>query len=216
MTVNEMIPAFEAILFASGEPVETERFCEQFEIDMETAENVMDMLADRLDKSGSAVKVLRLGACYQLATRKEFGDTIRTALDLRRKTPLSQAALEVLAVIAYNQPVTRAYIDTVRGVDSSYSVSNLLERGLIEAKGRLDAPGRPMLYGTSTNFLRCFGLTSLGDLPGVNSEEAAEMLKRMEEQLSSQMPDKNQLTLDESIELALIKSDSEATDEATE
>ena len=95
MTVNEMIPAFEAILFASGEPVETERFCEQFEIDMETAENVMDMLADRLDKSGSAVKVLRLGACYQLATRKEFGDTIRTALDLRRKTPLSQAALEV-------------------------------------------------------------------------------------------------------------------------
>lgn len=189
MTVNEMIPAFEAILFASGEPVETERFCEQFEIDMETAENVMDMLADRLDKAGSAVKVLRLGACYQLATRKEFGDTIRTALDLRRKTPLSQAALEVLAVIAYNQPVTRAYIEQVRGVDCSGVVSTLIERGLLEEKGRLELPGRPLLYGTTANFLRCFSLNSLEELPDVPLDETAEDASGQLKMLSSEVLD---------------------------
>ena len=189
MTVNEMIPAFEAILFASGEPVETERFCEQFEIDMETAENVMDMLADRLDKSGSAVKVLRLGACYQLATRKEFGDTIRTALDLRRKTPLSQAALEVLAVIAYNQPVTRAYIEQVRGVDCSGVVSTLVERGLLEEKGRLELPGRPLLYGTTANFLRCFSLNSLKELPDVPLDDTAEDASGQLKMLSSEVLD---------------------------
>ena len=206
MTVNEMIPAFEAILFASGEPVETERFCEQFEIDMETAENVMDMLADRLDKAGSAVKVLRLGACYQLATRKEFGDTIRTALDLRRKTPLSQAALEVLAVIAYNQPVTRAYIEQVRGVDCSGVVSTLVERGLLEEKGRLELPGRPLLYGTTANFLRCFSLNNLEELPDVPLDETAEDASGQLKMLSSEVLDlANQMNA----EMAEIEADKE-------
>lgn len=174
MTVNEMIPAFEAVLFAAGEPVEIEKFSEVFEIDAETVESIMDMLSDRLDNSGSAVKLVRLDFCYQLCTRKEYAENIRAVLDLRRKAPLSQAALEVLAVIAYNQPVTKAYVEQVRGVDCSGVVSTLVEKGLLEEKGRLELPGRPLLYGTTANFLRCFGLKNLDELPEVPSDETIE------------------------------------------
>ena len=174
MTVNEMIPAFEAILFAAGEPVEIEKFSEIFEIDNETVESIMDMLSVRLDESGSAIKLVRLDFSYQLCTRKEFAENIRAVLDLRRKATLSQAALEVLAVIAYNQPVTKAYVEQVRGVDCSGVVSTLVEKGLLEEKGRLELPGRPLLYGTTANFLRCFGLKSLDELPDVPSDETVE------------------------------------------
>ena len=211
--------ALEAILYAAGHPVTYEKLASIFQLSPSETKNRILKYAQIYNEGASiprGIIMLTFDDSCQLCTKKEYIDQIREALGIRRNGNLSASSIETLAIIAYNQPVTRAYIDTVRGVDSSYSVTNLLERGLIEAKGRLDAPGRPMLYGTSTNFLRCFGLTSLGDLPGVNSEEAAEMLKRMEEQLSSQMPDKNQLTLDESIELALAKTDSEATDEVVE
>ena len=210
--------ALEAILYAAGHPVTYEKLASIFQLSPSETKNRILKYAQLYNEGASiprGIIMLTFDDSCQLCTKKEYIDQIREALGIRRNGNLSASSIETLAIIAYNQPVTRAYIDTVRG-DSSYSVTNLLERGLIEAKGRLDAPGRPMLYGTSTNFLRCFGLTSLGDLPGVNSEEAAEMLKRMEEQLSSQMPDKNQLTLDESIELALAKTDSEATDEVVE
>ena len=121
---------------------------------------------------------------------------IREALGIRQNGNLSTSSIETLAIIAYNQPVTRAYVDAVRSVDSSYAISNLLDRGLIESKGRImDAPGRPMLFGTSAGFLRCFGLSSLSELPGVSSEEAAELLARMQEQSSDF--DKNQLTIED-------------------
>ena len=174
MTINEMIPAFEAVLFAAGEPVEIEKFCTVFDVDDDTVEKVMDMLADRLDNSGSAVKLVRLDFSYQLCTRREYAENIRSVLDLRRKSPLSQAALEVLAVIAYNQPVTKAYVEQVRGVDCSGVVSTLVEKGLLEEKGRLELPGRPLLYGTTQNFLRCFGLKSLDDLPEAPADETVE------------------------------------------
>ena len=174
MTINEMIPAFEAVLFAAGEPVEIEKFCTVFDVDDATVEKVMDMLADRLDNSGSAVKLVRLDFSYQLCTRREYAENIRSVLDLRRKSPLSQAALEVLAVIAYNQPVTKAYVEQVRGVDCSGVVSTLVEHGLLEEKVRLELPGRPLLYGTTQNFLRCFGLKSLDDLPEVPADETVE------------------------------------------
>lgn len=174
MTVKEMVCAFEAILFASGEPVETDRFCQIFEVDAETVGQIMDLLADRLSESGSAIKLVRLEDQYQLCSKKEYAEHIRAALDLRRKAPLSQAALEVLAVIAYNQPVTRAYVEQVRGVDCSGVVSTLVEKDLLEERGRLELPGRPLLYGTTPNFLRCFGLSSLDDLPVVPTDETAE------------------------------------------
>lgn len=174
MTVNEMIPAFEAVLFASGEPVETDRLCQVFQTDAETVDGVMKMLSDRLLDSKSAIRVLKLEDSYQLATDKEYAEYIRAVLDLRRKAPLSQAALEVLAVIAYNQPVTKAYVEQVRGVDCSGVVSTLVEKDLLEEKGRLELPGRPLLYGTTANFLRCFGLSSLADLPEVPADETVE------------------------------------------
>lgn len=174
MTVKEMVCAFEAILFASGEPVGADRFCQIFEVDAETVGQIMDLLADRLSESGSAIKLVRLEDQYQLCSKKEYAEHIRAALDLRRKAPLSQAALEVLAVIAYNQPVTRAYVEQVRGVDCSGVVSTLVEKDLLEERGRLELPGRPLLYGTTPNFLRCFGLSSLDDLPVVPTDDTAE------------------------------------------
>ena len=142
--------------------------------------------------------LLAFNDCCQLCTKEEYLPYIREALGIRRNGNLSNSSIETLAIIAYNQPVTRSYVDTVRGVDSSYAVSSLLERGLIEAKGRLDAPGRPMLYGTSPDFLRCFGLYSLDELPGVTAEEAQAMLKRMsQQQIGIELPDENQITMDE-------------------
>ena len=169
-----MIPAFEAVLFASGEPVETERFCQIFDTDYETVDGVMKMLSDRLLDRQSAIRLLKLENSYQLASAKEYAEYIRAALDLRRKAPLSQAALEVLAVIAYNQPVTKAYVEQVRGVDCSGVVSTLVEKDLLEERGRPELPGRPLLYGTTANFLRCFGLSSLADLPDVPADETVE------------------------------------------
>lgn len=166
-----MIPAFEAILFASGEPVETDRFCTIFGVDSEEVDDIMKLLSDRLEKSGSAVKVVRLDMSYQLCTKKEFIGYISEALDLKRRTPLSQAAMEVLAVVAYNQPVTKAYVEQVRGVDCSGVISTLVEKNLLEEKGRLELPGRPLLYGTTDNFLRCFGLTDLTDLPEIPRDD---------------------------------------------
>ena len=160
--------------FLQAEPVETERFCQIFDTDPETVDGVMKMLSDRMLDRQSAIRLLKLENSYQLASAKEYAEYIRAALDLRRKAPLSQAALEVLAVIAYNQPVTKAYVEQVRGVDCSGVVSTLVEKDLLEERGRLELPGRPLLYGTTANFLRCFGLSSLADLPDVPADETVE------------------------------------------
>ena len=117
--------------------------------------------------------LLQLGGHWQLATKNEYGPWVRRALETRRAAPLSNAALETLTVIAYNQPVSRAFIEQVRGVDSSSSVSGLLEKGLIEEAGRLDLPGRPVSFRTTDHFLRVFGLSSLDDLPPIHGEEEA-------------------------------------------
>ena len=137
------------------------------------------------------------GKFYIFVNRRICAHKLLYALGIRHNGNLSNASVETLAIIAYNQPVTRSYVDTVRGVDSSYAIGSLLERGLIESKGRLDAPGRPMLYGTTPDFLRCFGLSSVAELPGVSSEEAAEMLAKINRQMEMEMQiDENQVTID--------------------
>jgi len=161
----------EAILFAGGEPLPLHRIAQALELDDEAAESVLESLSDRLDNSGSAIELLRLGDCWQLATREEYASVVRSALELKRNSPLSQAALEVLAVVAYNQPVTRAFAEQVRGVDCSGVISTLCERGLIEEAGRLELPGRPISYRTTADFLRCFGLESIDELPPVSEEK---------------------------------------------
>lgn len=169
-----MVSALEAVLFAGGEPVSASRLCEVFEIDDETLGKLITLLSNRLEDSNSGITVLRLGDCYQLASRKEYIEYVRKAYDIKRKTPLSQAALEVLAVIAYNQPVTKSFIEQVRGVDCSGVVATLMEKELIEERGRLELPGRPLLYGTTGNFLRSFSLSSLKNLPELPKDLATD------------------------------------------
>lgn len=209
MTLNELIPSFEAVLFAAGEPVDIDKFSTVFDVDNETVEKVMDMLADRLDASGSAIKLVRLDFSYQLCTRKEYAEHIRSVLDLRRKTPLSQAAFEVLSVIAYNQPVTKAYVEQVRGVDCSGVVSTLVEKGLLEEKGRLELPGRPLLYGTTQNFLRCFGLKNLDELPEVPEDDTISDSNGQLKILSGEVMELAQKMNEEAAEIVSDTSDEE-------
>lgn len=165
MNKQQTLSALEAVLFASGDPISTERLSQVFEIKPEEIEKYIKELENKLNLDNSGFVVVRLENTYQLVTREEFAPYIKKAFDIKRRTPLSPAALEVLAVIAYNQPVTRAFIEQVRGVDCSGVVSTLVEKGLIEERGRLELPGRPLLYGTTKTFLRSFSLSDLSELP---------------------------------------------------
>ena len=171
MEFKELKASVEAILFAGGEPVNIDRIAQVLEIDEETAEKLCQSLGDEYDERGSAIRVVRIANSFQLATRKEYGETVRRAFEIKRNTPLSQAAFEVLAVIAYNQPVTKAFIEQVRGVNCDGVVNSLVSKGLVEERGRLELPGRPLLYGTTSEFLRCFGLTSIDRLPPVEEKK---------------------------------------------
>lgn len=165
LTNEQIRAACEAILFASGEPVELSRIAQALELDAEVVSGALWELSMALDERQSGICLLRLGSKYQLCSRVEYAQQVRNVLDLKKNAPLSPAAFEVLAVVAYNQPVTKAYIEQIRGVDCSGVVATLCQKGLLEEKGRLDLPGRPLLYGTTPDFLRCFCLSSLSDLP---------------------------------------------------
>ena len=171
MNKKELLSAFEAVLFASGEPMSIERFAQVFEISPDEVIDIMDELSKKLKKNNSGLHIVRLENMYQLATNEEFALYIKRAFDMRRRTPLSPAALEVLAVVAYNQPVTKSFIEQVRGVDCSGVVTTLIEKGLLEERGRLELPGKPLLYGTTKNFLRCFSLSDLSELPPLPQKE---------------------------------------------
>ena len=160
-----------SVLFAAGEPVETARVAQAIGADEETVLRYLPALQDSLDQAGIPLQILRLGDRLQLSTLEAFAPVIQDALALRRNIPLSQAALEVLAVAAYNQPVTRALIEQVRGVDSSGVVNSLFEKQLLEEAGRLALPGRPLSYRTTPHFLRTFGLESLEQLPPLPGTE---------------------------------------------
>lgn len=173
MNNNEIVSALEAVLFASGDPISIDRLSQVFEIKPEQIEKAAEKLKLRLEERLSGIELLRLDNSYQLATKTDYAEYIKKAFDLKRRTPLSGAAFEVLSVIAYNQPVTRSFVEQVRGVDCSGVITTLLEKELIEERGRLELPGRPLLYGTTKNFLRCFGLSDLSDLPPLPKEQNA-------------------------------------------
>ena len=173
MTTAELIPAFEAVLFSGGEPLSIDRFSQVFDITPEKVVEVMEALSKRLDAKDKGVELVRMENTYQLATKKEYAGYIKKMFDIKRRTPLSPAAREVLAVVAYNQPVTKSFIEQVRGVDCSGVVTTLVEKGLIEERGRLELPGKPLLYGTTKNFLRCFGISDLTELPPLPKNEDA-------------------------------------------
>ena len=168
MTNEQLRAACEAIVFSSGEPIEASRIAQALEVDIDSVTGALWELQRILDERKSGVCLLRLGSKYQLCSRIEYAQQVRSVLDIKKNAPLSAAALEVLAVVAYNQPVTKAYVEQLRGVDSAYSVGLLLARGLIADAGRLNVPGRPIQYVTTPEFLRTFGLSSLDELPDLD------------------------------------------------
>lgn len=171
---NNIIAKLEAMLFASGEPVEASKLAELLELDIENITKMLAHLGDLYDERNSGIRLVRIDGKYQLCTREEYGDDVRALLEIRKNSPLSQAAFEVLAIIAYNKTVTKSFIEQIRGVDCAGSIANLVQKGLIEEKGRLDLPGRPLVYGTTDRFLRCFSLNSLDDLPDLPSIDDAQ------------------------------------------
>ena len=167
MDKKEMEAAVESILFASGEPVNIERICVALAIDRPTAERILQGLMDYYAYERRGMRLLKIEDCWQLCSAPDYAEAIRRAFEIRKPAKLSQPALEVLTIIAYYQPVTRAYVDQIRGVDSSYTMSLLLDRGMIEECGRLQVPGRPRQYRTTKQFLRSFHLSSLDELPAM-------------------------------------------------
>ncbi len=155
----------EAMLFAVGAPMTVERI---MELTGETEEDIKAAAAElsaRLSDENSGIQLVQIEDGWQLCTKPVAGDLVKKALELKKAPPLSKASLEVLAIVAYNQPVTRSFIEQVRGIESSYIVASLCDKGLISEQGQLDAPGRPSLFGTTDAFLRCFGLASIESLP---------------------------------------------------
>ena len=191
LEMREVEAALEGILFASGEPVAVERICMAMEMDRPTVELVLQKLADYYAYERRGMRLLKMEDSYQLCSAPEYGDVIRRAFEVRKPARLSQPALEVLTIIAYYQPTTRAYVDQIRGVDSSYTVGLLLDRHLIEECGRLQVPGRPRLYRTTQAFLRAFHLQSLDDLPEMPGVEADGQLRLDEQGKVLEMPEEN-------------------------
>ena len=177
LEMKELESAVEGILFAAGEPVEIKRLCQALETDRTTLEQILQRLADAYAFDRRGIRLVRMEDSWQMCSAPEYGEVIRRAFEIRRPAKLSQPALEALTIIAYYQPTTRAYVEQVRGVDSSYTVGLLLERGLIEECGRLQVPGRPILYRTTKKFLRSFHLSSLEELPEIPGLEAEGQLR---------------------------------------
>lgn len=165
MEIKKLQGAIEAMLFASGDPISIDRIAEALELDKITASKILQNLMDEFNTEDAGIHILKLEDNYQMGTNPVYAAPIRCVLDMRRNTPLSQAGMEVLAIVAYNQPVTKAFIEQIRGVDCSGVLGSLTAKGLVEERGRLELPGRPLLYGTTADFLRCLNISSLTELP---------------------------------------------------
>ncbi len=163
--------AIEAILYAAGYPVKYEKIAEVLGLDVGNTKKLIEHMSSEFnsEKSKRGINLLMFDDTCQFCTKEQYAPYIREALGIRRGGNLSASSMEVLAVVAYNQPLTRSFVDQVRGVDSSYAMNSLIDKGLIEACGRLDAPGRPMLYVTTEKFLRVFGISSLSELPATET-----------------------------------------------
>lgn len=171
MDIREMEAIVEGLLFAAGDPVPVARIAEILDLDKSTAKRFLANMALKLQNSQRGILMREIDGSYQLCTRPEHFEYISRLVEPRQKQALSQAAFETLAIVAYNQPVTRARIEMIRGVNSDSSIATLIERNLIREAGRLDSPGRPMLYETTEEFLRSFGFKSVKDLPLIEFEK---------------------------------------------
>lgn len=179
---KEYKAAIEAILFAHGEPISAEKIAEAMEVHRSVVYTMLELLQKEYDKPERGLSLLQLGDKWQISTKPTLQEPVKRVLDNRRNTPLSQAALEVLAIVAYNQPVSRGFIEQVRGVDSSSTLTKLMEKGLVEEAGRLDLPGRPISFRTTEVFLRTFGLATLEQLPPIHTESETIQLELSDKQ----------------------------------
>lgn len=174
METIEIQRIVEAILFAAGERIEISRLASVLEVDQEDIVAAVDALADEFAFNRRGVRILKLENGYQMVSSGEMADYVTKALETRKPPRLSASQLETLTIVAYYQPATKAMVEQIRGVDSSYSVGALLNKKLIEEAGRLNVPGRPILYKTTPDFLRSFGLRSLEELPAIEKVSLGE------------------------------------------
>ena len=196
--MTDLVSALEAVLFAAGEAVPAARLSLVLGMDEEEILRAAEELAEKCEREERGVRVLRLGGKLQMCSAPEYAPLIGKTLEQRKPPMLSQSSLEALAVVAYFQPCTRAYIDQVRGVDSSYTVGSLLERGLIEPCGRLDVPGRPALFRTTDAFLRVMGLRELSELPELPDMTGSEGVEKLQKTIDELRQAQNaQITMDE-------------------
>lgn len=203
MEIKQYQAAIEAIVFAGGEPVGTARLAQVLELDEETVGRIADDWLHAFNARGGGVMAVKLDDAYQLCTRKEYATYVRTAMDIRRNVPLSQAAMEVLAIVAYNQPVTKAFVEQVRGVDCGAVLQGLLTKNLVEEKGRLELPGRPLLYGTTPTFLRSFSISALGQLPPLPHEDDDTMQDTTLQEVIEEQDAQAHITVDTTAENAV-------------
>jgi len=165
LEIQKIESIIEALLFASGDALSIDHICDILEEEPLVVQTAIDNLMNAYNFEKRGIKLIRVGSKYQMATRGEYAEYVQRIVEPRKRNPLSKATLEVLAIVAYKQPVTRSTLEKIRGVSCDNSVARLLELGLIEEKGRLDAPGRPALFGTTDEFLRSFSISSISELP---------------------------------------------------
>lgn len=180
--LSRMEAIIEAVLFTMGESVETEKLALAIEQDVATTRKIVRNMMDKYNASDRGIKIIELEDSFQMCTKAEYYENLIKVASVPKKHVLSESALETLSIIAYKQPVTRLEIEQIRGVKSDYAVNKLLEYNLITELGRLDAPGRPILFGTTEEFLRCFGLASVEELPTVSPEMVADFKMEAEEE----------------------------------
>lgn len=209
MPEKEIESAIEGILFAAGEPVPVDRIAAVLDISGDMVHAAAKKLADAYSFEQRGIRIVLLDGKLQMCSAPGLAETITRTVEQRRPQKLSQASLEVLAIVAYFQPVTRAYVEQIRGVDSSYTVGVLAERGLIEACGKLDVPGRPTLYKTSDAFLRIMGVSSLDELPELPDIASSEGINQLHERIEA-------LSAGENVTGQIEISETDEPDESTE
>lgn len=188
MEQNDLQRALMAVLFAAGEPVAASRLAESLQVDESEIHRECEALISALSYHRSGIRIVKLEDAYQMCSSAEMAEYVTKTLETRKPPKLSPSQLETLTVIAYYQPATKAYVETIRGVDSAYSISALLTKKLIRECGRLNVPGRPILYETTPDFLRVFGLESLADLPDIEKVDIAVKKEQLQLDLDAAQP----------------------------
>ncbi|HAS70428.1 MAG: SMC-Scp complex subunit ScpB [Eubacterium sp.] len=200
MSIEKTEAAIEAILFTMGESVEAEKIAVAIEHDVDTTVRIIHNMMDKYENEDRGIKIIELEGSFQLCTKEEYYDNLIRICSQPRRYTLTDAALETLSIIAYKQPVTKIEIEKIRGVNSDRSVNKLVELELVKEVGRLDAPGRPMLFGTTEEFLRTFGVGSIDELPVISEDMVEQYKEEAEYEIASELKEEamneEQLTLD--------------------